>query len=262
MEINVNGQTAYAYTGGRNPQPDLPWVVFVHGAAHDHSVWNLQSRYLAHHGHNVLAVDLPGHGRSPGAPLADIEALADWLLAALDAAGIHAAALVGHSMGSLVALEAASHAPKRVSKLVLVGAAVPMPVSDALLASSRDNPPAAFGMINQWSHAPTSLVGGHPVPGMWMAGTNLALMRRSQPGALHTDLANCNAYQSGLDAAARISCPTLLVIGERDLMTPARATGDLMHALPDAQSIVIAGCGHAMMSEQPDAVLAALRSFL
>lgn len=262
MELTVNHLDTYAYTGGRSPQAGAPWVVFIHGAAHDHSVWNLQSRYLAHHGYNVLAVDLPGHGRSAGEPLASIGALADWLPAALDAAGIDSATLVGHSMGALVALEAAARAPTRITRLALVGAAVPMPVSEALLTSSRDHPEAAFRMINQWSHAPTSLLGGHPVPGLWMAGMNLALMRRSRPGALHTDLSNCNAYQNGLAAAARVNCPTLLVIGKRDLMTPARATAELVGALPDARSITIDDCGHAMMSEQPGAVLAALRSFL
>ena len=59
----------YAYTGGRPFDPAKPTVVFVHGAQHDHSVWILQSRYLAHHGYGVLALDLPGHMRSEGPPL-------------------------------------------------------------------------------------------------------------------------------------------------------------------------------------------------
>lgn len=262
MEFIVNGHHVYAYTGGRQPASGAPWVVFIHGAAHDHSVWNLQSRYLAHHGRNVLAVDLPGHGRSAGAPLESIEALADWLLAALDAAGIESAALAGHSMGSLIALEAAARAAARITHLALVGTAAPMPVSENLLATSRDKPEAAYAMVNQWSHAPASLIGGHPVPGMWMTGANRALMRRSRPGAMHTDLSNCNAYQDGLLAAAKVRCPALIVIGKRDLMTPARATADLLKTLPDVRTAVIDGAGHAMMSEQPAAVLAALRDFL
>lgn len=262
MELTVNGHTIYAYTGGRQPDNGAPWVVFIHGAAHDHSVWSQQSRYLAHHGRNVLALDLPGHGRSAGQPLVGIGALADWLIATLDAANIGAAALVGHSMGSLIALEAAARVPARITRLALVGTAFPMPVSEHLLTASREAPEAAFQMITQWSHAPASLIGGHPVPGMWMTGMNLALMRRSRPGALHTDLSNCNAYQEGLAAAAKIRCPTLMVIGKRDLMTPARAAADLQSALPDVRSVVIDGAGHAMMGEQPAAVLAALRDFV
>ena len=76
MRISLDSHEAYAYTGGRAFNPALPTVCFIHGAQHDHSVWILQSRYLAHHGYGVLAWDLPGHGRSAGAPLASIAAIA------------------------------------------------------------------------------------------------------------------------------------------------------------------------------------------
>ena len=126
MRIRVGAHDTYAYTGARALDPALPSVVFVHGAANDHSVFALQSRYFAYHGRNVLAVDLPGHGQSDGAPLRSVDALADWLIAFLDAASVRSAALVGHSLGSLIALEAAGRAPERVDKLVLVCTAVPM----------------------------------------------------------------------------------------------------------------------------------------
>ena len=80
MIVDVDASPAYAYTGGRPFDPARPVVVFVHGGEHDHSVWALQSRYLAHHGFSVLALDLPGHGRSGGAAIASIEGIADWLL--------------------------------------------------------------------------------------------------------------------------------------------------------------------------------------
>ena len=74
-------------------------IVFVHGAGLDHSWWGLQSRYFGYHGYNVLALDLPAHGRSGGAPLATIGEMADWVKKVLDAKQIRSAALVGHSMG-------------------------------------------------------------------------------------------------------------------------------------------------------------------
>ena len=77
MDLTVNGRKAYAYTGGKPFDPKLPAVVFIHGAEHDHCVWTLQTRYLAHHGRGVLAVDLPGHGRSDGPPLASVEEMAE-----------------------------------------------------------------------------------------------------------------------------------------------------------------------------------------
>src|SRR5438046_267383 len=117
----------------RRFDPPLPTVVFVHGAAHDHSVWALQSRYFAHHRRNVLAVDLPGHGRSGGEPLGSVEAIAEWLAALLDATSIEDAAMVGHSLGALAVLEMTARHPERVKRIALLGPSVQMPVSIALL---------------------------------------------------------------------------------------------------------------------------------
>ncbi len=260
MEILVAGHRTYAYTGGAPFDATRPAVVFVHGAANDHSVWALQSRWFGRHGHAVLAVDLPGHGRSEGCALAGVGAVADWIVAVLDAVGIGRAALVGHSMGALACLDAAARHPQQVDKLALIGCATPMPVADVLLDAARDDPERAYRMINQWSHHPASLIGGHPVPGMWMAGAGMALMRRSRPGVLHRDLVNCNEYADGPQAARRIACPTLLVIGQRDLMTPPKAGLALAATIAGSRTVEIDTCGHAMMSEQPDAVLDALRT--
>jgi pimeloyl-ACP methyl ester carboxylesterase len=262
MEIAAAGEKVFAYTGGVPFDPGRPAVVFVHGAAQDHSLWTLQSRWFGRHGHGVLAVDLPGHGRSGGQALTSIEALADWLVALLDGAGVDKAALVGHSMGSLACLEAAARHPQRVRALALVGSAAPMPVSDALLAAARDNPNQAYRMITQWSHHPASLLGGHPVPGMWMPGAAIALMARSRPGVLHDDLAACHAYVGGMEAAARVACPSLLVLGRRDAMTPLKAGLLLGQAIAGARVEEVGNAGHALIAEQPDRVLDVLREFV
>jgi pimeloyl-ACP methyl ester carboxylesterase len=262
VQFTVAGQPTYAYTGTRQLLPAQPTVVFVHGAANDHSVWALQSRYFAWHGHNVLAVDLPAHGRSAGAPLRSVDAIADWLIALLDAAGVERAALVGHSMGSLAALAAAARHRDRVSRIGLVGAAVPMPVSDALLAAAKAGDHLAFELINGWSFSPGKQLGGNRVPGVWMIGNSLRLIERTRPDVLHTDLAACNDYAGGLDAAAAVRCPALLILGARDLMAPPRGAEALVAALPDRSVVMLPDCGHAHMAEQPDAVLDALRGFL
>ncbi len=178
MKMDLRGQTVYAYNGGKSFDPALPCIVFIHGALHDHSVWGLPARWFAHHGHSVLAPDLPGHGRSGGAPLTSVEALSRWLLALLDAVGAAEAALVGHSMGSLIALEAAARAPERVSHLVLAGAAYPMAVSKALLDSARTDPLAAIDAVNVFSHSTFAPKPSYPGPGSWLHGGNRALMRR------------------------------------------------------------------------------------
>ncbi|CAD5374453.1 Alpha/beta hydrolase [Rubrivivax sp. A210] len=268
MKLQVQGHAAYAYTGGPAFDASRPGVVFVHGALNDHSVWTLLARWLAHHGHAVLAVDLPGHGRSEGPPLPDVEATADWLLALLDAAGVAQAALVGHSMGSLIALEAAARAPARITRLVMVGSAYPMKVSEALLATAREQPLLAIDRVNAFSMSTWASKPSYPGPGAWVHGGNRALMRRIQAQATQRlglnlfahDFAVCDRYAGGLEAAARVACPASLILGSRDQMTPPRAAAGLATALK--ARVTTLACGHALMAEAPDATLAALRTAL
>jgi pimeloyl-ACP methyl ester carboxylesterase len=236
--------------------------VFVHGAANDHSVWSLQSRYFAHHGFNVLAVDLPGHGRSGGEPLRSVEAIADWLVALLDAAAIPRAAFVGHSMGALATLECAARHPGRVTRIAAAGIAVPMEVSDDLLDAARRGDHLAYDLVNGWSYGPRRSLGGNAVPGMWMTGNSMRLLERNRPGTLATDLAACRAYANGEAAAAAVRCPALVITGQRDLMAPPRNAKTVLAALADARSVELPDAGHALMAEEPDAVLDALRGFL
>ncbi|MBI3285922.1 MAG: alpha/beta hydrolase [Burkholderiales bacterium] len=265
MLYQVNGQDAYCYTGGKLFNPELPTVAFIHGAQNDHSVWALQTRYFAHHGYNVLAVDLPGHGRSKGAALASVEQLADWLLALLDAAGVQQALLVGHSMGSLIALETCARAPARVGKLALIGAAYPMKVSDALLNAARDQEQSAIDMVNIYSHSSIAQKPSCPGPGFYVMGASQRLMQRiskiNPAQVFYTDFSACNAYSNGEQAALAVACPTLFVLGKKDMMTPARATAALSKAIAGSKTTLIENCGHALMAEQPDAVLNALYAF-
>lgn len=265
MELDVQGRMAYAYTGGKAFDPTLPCVVFIHGALHDHSVWTLLARWAAHHGFGVLGIDQPGHGRTDGPPLADVESLADWVLALLDAADVQQAALVGHSMGSLIALEAASRAPERATRLVMIGTAYPMKVSDALFDAARDAPNRAIDMVNAFSYASLASKPSYPGPGMWQHGANRILMRRVQANHaggnlfLH-DFGVCDSYANGMAAAAKVACPVTFVLGDRDQMTSPKVTRDIAAALK-ARIVTLPG-GHALMQEQPDGVLNAVRAAL
>ncbi len=270
MQVLVDGHRVYAYTGGTAFDPARPVAVFVHGAQHDHSVWILQSRYFAHHGHAVLALDLPGHGRSEGEPLPTIEALGRWLVAALDAFGVERATLVGHSMGSLIALEVAGAAPERVDRIALVGTAFPMKVSDALLSAARDDEPRAFDMINFWSHSTINARPGSPAPGFSIFVQNRRLMERQRRGVLLVDFSACNDWQGGFDRADALRCPVLFVLGERDAMTQPRFARKLIDrvtasaaaaSLPAPRVVEIPDCGHAIPAEAPDALREALRDF-
>jgi pimeloyl-ACP methyl ester carboxylesterase len=262
MRCDVGGDSVYAYTGARRFDAALPTIVFVHGAANDHGVWALQSRYFAHHGRNVLAVDLPGHGRSGGEPLASVEAIAAWIVALLDAVRVERVALIGHSLGALAVLEAAGRHAQRVEKIALLGPAVPMPVSDVLLDAAKADDHIAYELITGWSFSAGHQLGGNQLPGVWMTGNALRLMERSRPGALYTDLLACHCYAGGLSAAGNIRCAVLLILGERDLMAPAKNAVALSAALADRRVVSVPDCGHSLMTEAPDAVLDALREFL
>ncbi len=265
MELSVHGRRAYAYTGGKPFDPTLPCVVFIHGALNDHSVWTLAARWFANHGYGVLALDLPGHMRSEGPPLADVEALADWTLAVLDAAGVQQAALVGHSMGSLIALEAAARAPERVSHLVMVGTAYPMKVSAALLDTARNDPLRAIDMVVAFSISTLAAKPAYPGPGAWLHGGSRALMRRVQAhddgvNLFHHDFGVCDRYANGLEAAGKVRCPATLVLGARDQMTQPKQAKALADALK-ARSVLLPS-GHSLMAEVSDELLDALRTAL
>jgi pimeloyl-ACP methyl ester carboxylesterase len=258
MLLSVNGHEAFVATGGRNFDAALPAVVFLHGAGFDHSAWALHSRWFAHHGHAVLAPDLPGHGRSAGPALPSIGAMADWTAALLDAAGAKPAHLIGHSMGSLIALEAAARHPGRVAALSLIGTAATMSVGPDLLQVAEANDQAAIDMVSIWGLGAAAELGGSLAPGLWMHGSAQATLSRCPPGVLFNDLSACNAYQDALASAARVTVPTTLVLGERDMMTPAKSGKALAAAMPQARTIVLRGSGHMMMAERPDELLAAL----
>lgn len=265
MKLQVQGREAYAYTGGKPFDPALPTIVFVHGAVNDHSVWTLLARWFAHHGRGVLALDLPGHMRSAGPALASVEAMADWLLAALDAAGVQRAAFAGHSLGSLVALEAASRAPARATHLLMLGTCVPMPVPQALLDLSLTDVNAAIDRVVTFSFSTLAAKPSYPGPGVWLRGSARSLMRQVMAHGVdarlfHTDFSACDSYKNGLDAARRIACPSHLVLAEADQMTLPRNARDVA-ALLKARVHTVPG-GHFLMQEQPDAVLTALRSAL
>lgn len=259
MDLTVAGKHVFAASGGKALRPELPTIVFLHGSGMDRTVWTLQTRYFAHHGRNVLAVDLPGHGGSAGPALDTIEALADWVVALLDAAQLDKAALVGHSLGALVALEAAARAPTRVWALALLGVAPRMPVHPDLLAAARAGDHAAIDLVAAWGYGRRQHLGGHRAPGLWMLGGGIRLLERGPAGALAASLTACDAYQGATEAAKRVRCPTLIVAGAADRMTPVAGANTLAAAMEDARVTVIPECGHMMMVERPDQTLDAIK---
>jgi pimeloyl-ACP methyl ester carboxylesterase len=265
MKLTVQGKDSYCYTGGKNFDATLPAMIFIHGAQNDHSVWGLQSRYFAHHGYAVLAPDLPGHGRSAGPALDSVEAMREWVLALMDSCGLQQANLLGHSMGALVALDVAGHAPQRVQRLALLGVAYPMKVSAGLLDAALNDTERAITMVNVWSHSTLAPKPSAPGPGFWAQGMSHRLMQhvagKTSEAVFHTDLNACNRYSGGEQAAAAVQCPTLFVLGSLDSMTPPKAAAGLRAQIAEEKLVTLA-CGHDLMAEAPDGVLEAIQGLM
>lgn len=265
MIYTVQGAPLYVYTGGKAVDVSKPTAVFIHGVLNDHSVWILQTRYFANHGWNVLALDLPGHGRSGGKAPASVQEAARNVIALLDAAGVDKAILIGHSFGSLIAMHAAAEHAERVSQLVMVGTAYPMRVSPALLENSISNPSKAIDMVNVFSHStlapPPSALG----PGTWLLGGSKALMRRILASNPNENVFNigfkaCDQYDQGETDMAKVLCATLFLLGSKDQMTPPKAAQSLIQQARDGR-VALVKAGHQLMVEAPEESLTALIAF-
>ena len=258
MIVEVDGHRTHASTGGVHLTGSDPVVLMIHGAGHDSTVWQLQTRYLGHRGLRAVAVDLPAHGFSEGDPLPSIEAMADWVAQFVAAAGLGSVHVVGHSMGSFIALELASRYPEITSSITLCGTATAMPVHPELLAAADNDLPAAAALMAAWGHAKPAHLGLNPTPGLWMLGGARALVENGRPGVLGVDFRACIAYTGAEAAAAATTCPATVVIGAGDKMTPPKGGRALAAALASPTIIELPDTGHQMMTENPRAVKRAI----
>ena len=262
MLIDIDQRKTFLYTSNKKIDAQRPSILFIHGAANDHSVWNTHTRYFSSHGWNAIAVDLPGHNKTSGPVISNIRESAEWILKCLDQLDIANTILVGHSMGSLIALESASLQPHRITKLVLIGTCYPMPVSPQLLELAKSKPEQAYELINHYSFSDRAKLGTSQMPGLSMLGSSIQLMQRSAPGVLHADFTACNSYDNGVNAADQVSCPTLFLLGAEDKMTPVTGAENLIAHVKSNQVTVLPRTGHALMIEQPNVVLDCLVDFL
>jgi len=268
MKIALGDQQVFYTTGATlashtasSPVAGQKTIVFLHGAGLDHSVWVMPSRYFARHGFRVVAPDLPEHGATGGPLLHDIDGYATWVSELLEALQVERCHLVGHSMGSLITFAVAAKHPALIERMALLGTASPMRVGEGLLSAAEDSDAAAYAMANTWSHSRDGKFGRSGQPGLWNMNTGLRLMQRCKEGVFHADLTACNAFDA--EAIDRVTqTPTLIIAGSKDQMTPVRVGHKLAERIDETQTVVLPGSGHAMLSEQPNAVLDALAAFL
>ena len=258
LKLDIDGKSAFVYTGARPFDPAKPTVVFIHGTGMEHCVWVLPARYFARHNINVLAIDLPGHGLSEGPTYDNIGDMADWVVRVLDTMGVEKTAIVGHSMGSLVAFDVARRYPDRIRSMALVGSVLPLLVSDPLLESSAENRHEAIDMLTYWGYSRAAQIGGNETPGMWMVGGTIRLLERAAPGVINAGLRACHNFRLDAETMEPMEVETLIIQGDKDIMTPIRASAALKSILPNHRTTLLKGSGHSLMMEQPDALLDAL----
>ncbi len=259
LNINVDGKTAHFANGSRNNDRDDPAVLLIHGAGLDRTIWQMQTRNIAFQGRRVFAVDLPGHGYSEGPALETVEEIADWMTRFMAAVEVVSATVMGHSMGSLVALDLASRYPERVDRLILTGVAESMPVHPELMAAAKADKPLAPELIVYWGLGEKAQTGGHPLPGLWVHGASEVLLKNAKSGVLARDLAACDGYGDAKERAVMISCPTYFVLGRDDKMSPVQSGERLAGVIESAEVNILERCGHMMMIERPNEMYHALR---
>jgi pimeloyl-ACP methyl ester carboxylesterase len=228
-------------------------LVLIHGAGGTHLYWPPQVRRLA--GRQVYALDLPGHGKSPGEGCATIAAYAGRVRDWLEAVSLRKVILAGHSMGSAISLALALDSPECVLGLALLGAAARLRVNPAILekVARSESFLEAIDQITAWSYSPAT-----PQPLVRLAAQRMAEIRLD---VLYGDFLACDSFDSSA-RLVEISQPVRVLCGEEDRMTPLRQSQALVAKIPGARLEVIPHAGHMVMIEQPEATAASLADFI
>ena len=247
--VQIDGDAVHYLHTGPTTLPDVPpaldhgaLLVLLHAAGSNAGMWRRQLVGLAGR-HSVMAVDLPGHGRSSGIDgPASIEAAADVVLRVLAAVTRRPCVLVGRSMGGAVALVVAARAPERLRGLVLACTAACFPLPDEMIATARA---VASGRLPQQFGTET-----------FSPATGMDVMREAWMEQVKTDprvrLPTCSpARRSWSPGLSRIAVPTL-VVPRRRHPHAGRVRRGLVGGIAGARLEVIAQAGHQMPLEQSE----------
>jgi pimeloyl-ACP methyl ester carboxylesterase len=226
-------------------------LVLVHGAGGSHLDWPAPLRRLK--GANVYGLDLPGHGRSEGAGYSSIAAYRDFLLALLDALGLEKAILVGHSMGGAISLDFALHYPDRLAGLILVGSGARLRVLPAILTGILSDFEATVDLVLDYAFGPTA------TEQLKRLGRQRLL--KTPPQVTHGDYAACDAFDV-MERLGEVRCPTLVISGTADRLTPSKYAVYLRDHIPGAELVLVDAAGHMVMLEKPEVVSRAVFGFI
>lgn len=263
MKFKLDNEDVFASTGGRIFDKNKPVIIFLHGSGFDHTVWMLQTRYFAFHEYSVLALDLPGHGKSAGECLKSIEEMATWVNKVIDYLDCKTASLVGHSQGCLISIECAAQYPSKIRTLSLIAGSGEMPVNKILLDLAEQNNPKVVDLMMDWCHGPSGQFNIHPIPGMSHINIGSALIKNNSiKNTLNFDLHACNNYMSGFESAKKLLLPVLIVLGDQDKMCSLNQGKKLARKIQNCELHVIENCGHMMILEEANKTLTIIKKFI
>ncbi len=249
--VDINGERiAYTRKAAAKNEERLT-LLLVHGAGGSQLHWPTQLRYDTNL--DVIAVDLPGHGRSSGQGRQSIAAYTNFIISFAGAIGLAPFILAGHSMGGAIAQETALRAPERLRGLILVDTGASLPVNPALLQGLQEDYETTIRRVARWSYrrdiAPEELE------------TYIQGMLNVPAQTVYDDFAACDRW-SRLEDVARIRLPTLVLCGQEDRMTPVKYSQYLATQIPAAWLKIIPGGGHMVALEQPQKVVSAVLDFV
>ena len=261
MNVKIKGKNINIRTGGYDHKDKDRVIMLIHGAGMNGSVWQLQNRYLSSRGIRTLAIDLPGHGYSDLPALKTIEKMGDWCLNLLYFLKIKSALIVGHSMGSLIAIEMANKEKKIINGLSLLGTSHIMAVHPDLINESTSNIINASELMTDWSLSKKQHIGYNPTPGYWMIGSSSRLIQNSPKGSLTLDLDACNNYKGASIIAKNIVQKVQIICGKEDKMTSTKNAMILSENFENVTLKILDNTGHMIMVEQPFIIAKELYQF-
>ncbi len=234
-----------------NPLP--PPIILIHGAGGTHLHYPPELRRL--NDRRIYAPDLPGHGKSEGLGRQTVPDYAQTLQEFMDALDLPAALIIGHSMGSAIALQLALDAPDRVLALVLLGSGSRLRVAPSILENTANEAtfPLAVKMITEWAY-------GSQTPAQ-IKELSAQRMRETRPAVLHGDFSACDNFDIS-ESLPQIRQPTQIICGAEDKLTPPKYAKYLHENLPNAQLTIIPEAGHMVMLEKPHLVAKNVEEFI
>jgi pimeloyl-ACP methyl ester carboxylesterase len=238
------------YSGGAEDKAPL---ILIHGAGGSYLHWPSEIRRMS--GENTLAIDLPGHGASPGEGKDVIDAYARDVIEFMDELGINHTVIIGHSMGSAIAQMLSLDCPERVKAMILIGTGAKLRVHPNLIqyCSNESTYPQAVSQVMEWAFSAQADQRLVELAGERMADTSHTVV--------HKDFLACNVFDLR-DRVKDIKQPVLVICGSEDQMTPLRYSQFLIEELPTAHLEIVPSAGHMVMLEQPDIVANLIRVFI